>query len=140
MTTVVTLSLLGACKVPGDPGSPTAGPTPGPTSTTSPTAEPSTGPADPPGHGGSAGIDVGVTIEPGLSMPRLAERPVAEARRTLDRAGATHVRLVDARHGTTLRTTAPRWTVCSTNPAAGTFVLASAEVVLAAAPEARLCP
>jgi hypothetical protein len=158
--TVMTAALLGACKAPAIPGwpdapdpttSPTDGPTDGPTEdptgeptggpTQDPTPEPTDGPTTVPGEpGGSDGVDVHVTIEPGYSMPNLVETSLKQARRALDREGAESVTVVDARRGGEVEGKANGWTVCSQEPAAGDFARASQAVVLAAAPNARRCP
>jgi hypothetical protein len=151
VTAVVVVAVLGACRAPVDPGA--GGPTtpPGPTSpvTDAPTDQPTpaptdgtptTDPADPTLPGGSEGVDVRVRIEPGYTMPDLVEASLGQARRTLDREGATTVQVVDARRGDVVAGRSSGWTVCGHEPAAGTFTIDAAEVVLTAAPNARQCP
>lgn len=156
VTTVVAVALLGACRAPALPGgptepgpttSPTVSPTEQPTDEPSPepTAEPTPGPTDDPtpapgGPGGSDGVEVSVTIEPGYPMPNLVEASLKQARQTLDREGAQTVSVVDARRGGEVKGQSNGWTVCSQEPAAGDFARASTPVVLAAAPNARQCP
>lgn|GEM_PF-1636709 len=157
MTVVLAVAVLGACRAPGDPGQPTAAPTtpPGPTSSPTsspapsptdaptsdpvPTGGPTTDPTDPTLPGSSDGVRLRVTVEPGYTMPLLVESSLKQARQTLDREGASVVRVVDARAGTAVAGQSNGWTVCSTDPAAGTFTRESAEVVLTAAPNARQC-
>ncbi|WP_435737349.1 hypothetical protein V5D56_01770 [Cellulosimicrobium sp. PMB13] len=145
---VVAVGVLGACKAPAWPGTPTPGPSPSTSPTGTPSAEPTgeptttptTDPSDPSLPGGSDGVEVRVEIEPGYSMPNLVESSLKQARRTLEQQGATTVRVVDARRGDAVAGQANGWTVCGHEPAAGSFTLESVEVVLAAAPNARQCP
>lgn len=153
MTVVVAVAVLGACRAPGDPGQPTAAPTTPPVPTSSPTSSPTgaptsspeptggptTDPADPTLPGQSDGVRLRVTVEPGYTMPLLVESSLKQARQALDREGASAVRVVDARAGSSVAGQSNGWTVCSTDPAAGTFTRESAEVVLTAAPNARQC-
>ncbi|MFC8921955.1 hypothetical protein [Cellulosimicrobium sp. NPDC057127] len=155
VTTVVAVVLLGACKVPAFPGepepttsptdSPTAEPTepgedptdePGTDPTEEPTDDPTTVPVEP---GGSDGVEVSVTIEPGFSMPNVVEASLRQARSALEREGAEAVTVVDARRGGEVRGRANGWAVCSQEPAAGDFTRVSVPVVLTAAPNERQC-